>query len=210
MKWLDWLLGRSDIHINDNVYMRRWRFLRRKNWGVRVHHILRPDADRELHDHPFDFTSIILSGGYWEYRPPSPVARHYALARTQGIMAVCDACMEAYASVGPNAACEACWEAWNADQKCTWYGPGEVIHRKAEDLHRLVLPQEYTPSQGEPCGYIPPLRYRTTWTLVFRKSALRRKWGFMAQRGWVRAKSRTNDQLDGASHIETEVPRGDE
>lgn len=52
-------------HLGD--YMHRWIF--RHPWGtVRVHHILRSDADRHLHDHPFDFTSILLTHGYEETR----------------------------------------------------------------------------------------------------------------------------------------------
>jgi hypothetical protein len=63
------LLGRSDIHIGPTIYMRRWRFLSfRRLPGVRLHNIMRSDADRELHDHPFTFLSIILAGGYFEHR----------------------------------------------------------------------------------------------------------------------------------------------
>jgi hypothetical protein len=62
------LLGRSDIAIERSVYMRRWRLLHTRWLGVRVHQILRSDADRELHDHPFDFLSVILWGGYREQR----------------------------------------------------------------------------------------------------------------------------------------------
>lgn len=46
-------------HLGD--YMRRWILVH--PWGtVRLHHILRSDADREPHDHPFSFVSIILWG----------------------------------------------------------------------------------------------------------------------------------------------------
>lgn len=52
-------------------YMHRWIFL--TPWGsLRLHHILRSDADRHLHDHPFDFTSFLLSGGYIEVTPWQP------------------------------------------------------------------------------------------------------------------------------------------
>lgn len=46
----------------------------RKTSGAQIylHHILRSDADRELHDHPWDFLSLILLGGY---REESPVGR---------------------------------------------------------------------------------------------------------------------------------------
>jgi hypothetical protein len=52
-------------------YMHRWILL--TPWGsVRLHHILRSDADRHLHDHPFDFTSFLLTGGYIEVTPWQP------------------------------------------------------------------------------------------------------------------------------------------
>lgn len=39
-------------------------------WGtLRLHHILSSDAGRDLHDHPWDFTSILLSRGYTEHLP---------------------------------------------------------------------------------------------------------------------------------------------
>lgn len=37
--------------------------------AVRVHHIATPDLDRALHDHPWDFISVVLRGGYLEARP---------------------------------------------------------------------------------------------------------------------------------------------
>jgi hypothetical protein len=47
------------------TYMRRW--IWKTPWGtLRLHNILRSDDDRHLHDHPFDFTSFLLSGGYTE------------------------------------------------------------------------------------------------------------------------------------------------
>ncbi len=57
-------------HIAD--YMLRWYILRERRWlpfAIRVHHILRSDAGRDLHDHPFWYISIILRGGYWEMTP---------------------------------------------------------------------------------------------------------------------------------------------
>ncbi|KPY92147.1 Cytosine-specific methyltransferase [Pseudomonas tremae] len=37
-------------------------------WSIRVHHIMRPDADRDLHDHPWDARTVILRGFYKEQR----------------------------------------------------------------------------------------------------------------------------------------------
>ncbi len=37
-------------------------------WSFRVHHIMRPDEDRDLHDHPWNARTIILRGWYTEQR----------------------------------------------------------------------------------------------------------------------------------------------
>lgn len=110
----------SDLIAHD--YMRRW-ILRTPLGMVRVHHILRSDQDRHFHDHPMDFTSVILSGGYVEHRP--------------------------------------------GRRPCRWE-PGDIVTRRAEDLHRIEL-----------LG-------RSAWTLVF-ASPYRRVWGFQTEDGWVPA-----------------------
>jgi hypothetical protein len=60
-------------HADGSVYMERF-WLRPysddyNGIAARVHHIVTPDYDRELHDHPWDFVSIVLRGGYTEARP---------------------------------------------------------------------------------------------------------------------------------------------
>lgn len=37
-------------------------------WSFRVHHIMRPDEDRDLHDHPWNARTVILRGSYTEER----------------------------------------------------------------------------------------------------------------------------------------------
>ena len=53
-----------------NPYMLRW-YLIPKNrfFNVYLHHILLPDDDRALHDHPWWSLSIILKGWYLETLP---------------------------------------------------------------------------------------------------------------------------------------------
>jgi hypothetical protein len=48
-------------------YMRRWWFMP-ELYGerARLHQTLRSDRDRERHDHPWHFVSVILEGGYTE------------------------------------------------------------------------------------------------------------------------------------------------
>jgi len=69
----EWQLGpftyRSDRIAHD--YMRRWVLF--TPWGMlRLHHIMRSDSREHHHDHPMDFMSFILWGGYIEYRPDQP------------------------------------------------------------------------------------------------------------------------------------------
>lgn len=49
-------------------YMRRWT-LSFPQGMLRLHKIARSDEDRHPHDHPMDFASLILSGGYVEFQP---------------------------------------------------------------------------------------------------------------------------------------------
>lgn len=64
---LNKLFQRRDVVIEDKLYLRRW-YVSGHGTGkqVFIHHIVRPDAGRELHDHPWDFKTRLLSGGYYE------------------------------------------------------------------------------------------------------------------------------------------------
>ena len=54
----------------DQPYMRRWHVIKRNAiFNIYLHHILRSDDDRALHDHPFANLSVILTGGYTEILP---------------------------------------------------------------------------------------------------------------------------------------------
>lgn len=88
IKW--WLIERSmktpytPIMSADGmqVYMGRWWLFnpypapgdyKRKGWrdwmpSIRIHHIMQPDQDRHLHDHPWNARTIILDGWYLENR----------------------------------------------------------------------------------------------------------------------------------------------
>lgn len=45
------------------------RILQHMNIAIRVHHILAPDRDRHLHDHPWWWISVVLKGWYLEKIP---------------------------------------------------------------------------------------------------------------------------------------------
>lgn len=59
-----------DIHDSDgSLYMGRWWLLQERRWfpwAIRIHHIARADRERDLHDHPYDYRTVILHGGYDE------------------------------------------------------------------------------------------------------------------------------------------------
>lgn len=48
------------------LYLRRWYLLSTPWFGIYLHKILTPDKDRDLHDHPWAFLSMVLWGGYDE------------------------------------------------------------------------------------------------------------------------------------------------
>lgn len=47
-------------------------------WSVRIHHILREDYDRVLHDHPWNARTFILHGWYREVREDGALVRRCA------------------------------------------------------------------------------------------------------------------------------------
>jgi len=61
------IFPRRDIWKGDELYMRRFYLVPPGGrTQVFLHHILRDDDDRALHDHPWAFVSIILWGSYTE------------------------------------------------------------------------------------------------------------------------------------------------
>lgn len=100
-----WHLGPDHL----GSYMRRWLF--RTPWfTIRVHKIQESDSGRDFHDHPFKFTSLILSGGYIEHVPGCLcwIENGQTLTMSES---------------GP----------------CNVYLPGDVVKRDALDFHRLEL-----------------------------------------------------------------------
>src|SRR5881392_3402104 len=52
----------------DRPYLQRWWLLPRNPvLNVYLHQFLRDDDDRALHDHPWDWCSVLLKGGYCEH-----------------------------------------------------------------------------------------------------------------------------------------------
>lgn len=62
------------------IHFRRYSLLSTKWFSIYIHHILSSDEDRDPHDHPFSFQSLILKGSYMEraWYAPNFMAMHTA------------------------------------------------------------------------------------------------------------------------------------
>lgn len=54
------------VRKHDQPYLDRLRLVQTPYFGLFLHRIHMPDSDRDPHDHPWPFWSLILSGGYTE------------------------------------------------------------------------------------------------------------------------------------------------
>lgn len=54
------------------VHFQRYRLLNTPWLKIYVHKICQSDQDRHMHDHPWNFVSLLLSGSYREYSAVSP------------------------------------------------------------------------------------------------------------------------------------------
>lgn len=61
------LLPHRDIRTDGDLYLRRF-FVTPRDWPMRVflHRIYRSDRDRHLHNHPWPFSTFLLTGSYVE------------------------------------------------------------------------------------------------------------------------------------------------
>lgn len=100
-----WSFGRDDL----SDYMHRW-IIRTPWFTIRLHKILRSDAGRDFHDHPFKFTSRILSGGYIEHVPGCKCIFRGGVFFAYGWATPCDT-----------------------------FSAGDVVKRNATAFHRLEL-----------------------------------------------------------------------
>lgn len=65
----DFVIGPSD-----DPYLLRWWMIPRNRWfNIYVHHFMRSDDDRALHDHAWVNMSILLRGSYLEHLPDGQV-----------------------------------------------------------------------------------------------------------------------------------------
>lgn len=86
--------------------------------SMRLHHIATRDIDRDKHDHPADFISIVLCGGYCEARPRSVEPCFTSWLEPDG--------KGGYTEV------------FGEYQTVTERRPGSIAFRRATDRHRIV------------------------------------------------------------------------
>lgn len=65
----------------DGIYLTRWRVIQTPLFGVYVHRFYGPDPRPTLHDHPWNFLSLVLRGGYTEFTPDPADSYVYAFPR---------------------------------------------------------------------------------------------------------------------------------
>jgi hypothetical protein len=127
---------------NNGIYYRPARWM---PFALRLHRICTPDYDQHFHDHPWNFASLVLRGGYIEYRPigvePSFFKRrdaedHRPLIRLPGSIAfrrATDRYLIAY--VMPET-----WTLFATGRKVHWWGfytpKGKVHWREYPELPR--------------------------------------------------------------------------
>lgn len=61
----------------DSVYLDRVYVVQTPWFGIMFHRIFRPDRQRDLHDHPWNFLSFVLRGHYVEDTIDGPMHRHW-------------------------------------------------------------------------------------------------------------------------------------
>lgn len=59
-------LVKEIVSQNGVVHFRRWRILATPWFNIYIHNILKSDEDAHPHDHPWNFLSFVLKGGYSE------------------------------------------------------------------------------------------------------------------------------------------------
>lgn len=76
---------------NGEQYLARLRIIQTPWFGVYLHDIYEPDGDRDPHNHPWSFISIVLRGSYAErvYNDPVNKRQHWIPRRHRRFSAHC-------------------------------------------------------------------------------------------------------------------------
>lgn len=94
-------------------YLIRTTLFKCKLFSIKIHKVLISDTG-DLHDHPWNYMSIILKGGYYEHTQQK---------------------VSGYINGNNNSYYE---------NKKTWYKPGSILFRKGDVPHKLEIPEGKT------------------------------------------------------------------
>ena len=59
-----------------DVHFKRWQILKTPFGSIWLHAIHKADTDKHLHNHPWDFISVVLRGSYYEQTPLGNKRQH--------------------------------------------------------------------------------------------------------------------------------------
>lgn len=128
-----------DKNNNDPYLHRYYVFLKDRDekfpCNVFVHHFVKSDDENNLHDHPWDYITCILSGGYWEHM--------FVDSSTLGSV-----------SGGENS---------GKSLARFWRNPGHIQYKSKDHLHRVQLPCDSKATQSNTWTLFVPLKREKSW-----------------------------------------------
>ncbi len=158
IKLVDWCMKRKRVFLitggeeNKTVYLVRYILFKSKYGCIYIHRFMRSDADCP-HDHPWNFFTYIVSGGYTEvyYDVEKPVT---------GLITI-------YTSISDETELrfKSYWS-----KTLNKRVPGSLAYRKATDIHQVVLDRSYEMNEIKDapltiCFMGPRLRHWGFWDL---------------------------------------------
>jgi len=133
-----------------------------KYFSIKYHQILQSD-DLCAHDHPWNFLTIILKGGYYEWTPVMQFEKGKVVSNRIGV------------------------NGKRLEVK-RWHGAGSILYRPASWIHTLELKIDELYHVRENDGNMTitalPPKTRVAHTLVFTGKVFR-DWGFITKHGWI-------------------------
>lgn len=156
--------------IRHTLFACRW-------FRIMLHEFRRGDIDRELHDHPWSYVSLILRGGYWEETAnPSGVCH-------------CGEDVNLHHTGSGHAPVD------NPEHDKKWFGSGKVLFRPATWKHRVILPGDPDAPPVDRAWFkynVEPIPRRSCWTFVV-TGPIVRSWGFWCRSGEYVAATKWHD-----------------
>lgn len=148
----------------ESLYLRRWYIVNFWFFRIFVHKIARSDDDPDPHDHPWSFLSIILKNGYVDQSYTFDSVGGYEVGSSMPNSVFSNIVRDSTGNVVPSTTS---WTGKLSGPKYQFCSPGDIVFRRAEHIHRVLVPW------SEPA-----------WTLVF-GGPDRRAWGFVKPDRWV-------------------------